>query len=930
LITRRLRSNKIAERVSSLNMGIMLLVLVLISIVAMLTMTRIAMTASLRLAYIHSLESVGNFNLYAHGDLALLRMAARTAAVREWFADEDNLQKKQAAFNELMNFAPSLRSMEFYLGMAGSLNEYTLNLDTTFEDFAPYDRMAEGDPIDAWFFDLLASEHDFLFNIDVDKIAHRWRIWINYKVVHDGQVAGVLSTSLRIDNVMHSVFGRYDEGSIRGFVIDNNGLIHIGSTALAHYSELKDELIHISSIHAALGNLVEDFVGRNERFFDAGSVPKVARFPGVVYNYAAIVPIANSDWMIVTLFNSRELFSMINLLPLVAALVSALVLYMFISTAVMRRCVLKPLTNLTESVSQINDAGAENVVVYGSERKDEIRDLSSTIQHMWDTLRAKNLDLQRTAQELGNLERLLQTVNNAASALLAVSDRDSLGETLTRSMEMIGRCLEADRVQLWHVVPYTDRLSITLSSQWLSELGQQNPQTYVQQEIPYGTLLKSEETLLQGECFNGPVANLPPQERRFIGAQGDDLKSVVVIPVFLHGKLWGFSVIAYCADECILSNEEMNILRSASSMIASTYQRVELATTEREAQTALQHRERLLHTVNQAAEILLSANAKDTMKALMASMEVVGRCVDADRVQIWRNEIIDGDLYFVMRYEWLSEFGKQKIEVPIGLRATYSSRPGWLEMFMKGESINLPISKLPPADAAFLGYYEMISIVILPLFYNNEFLGFFRIDDCRRERIFTDDEMNMFASAGLMFTNVFNRSAQRELALTDALTGAGNRRCLMETAEQELRDCVEKDMDFSIIMIDIDHFKSINDRYGHAVGDTVLRIMTSRIRHALKHDTLVTRYGGEEFVVTLPGIEHGRAIKTAWRIQKTIEASTFSIEGLEISITASFGVAYKTPSCTTLTDIIDRADKALYQAKGAGRNTVVGYDNVTA
>ena len=222
----------------------------------------------------------------------------------------------------------------------------------------------------------------------------------------------------------------------------------------------------------------------------------------------------------------------------------------------------------------------------------------------------------------------------------------------------------------------------------------------------------------------------------------------------------------------------------------------------------------------------------------------------------------------------------------------------------------------------------MISIVILPLFLDGEFIGFFSIDDCRRERVFTNDEMDMFASAGLMFTNVFNRNAQRELAFTDALTGIGNRRCLMENAEEELRNCIEKNMDFAIIMIDIDHFKSINDRYGHAIGDTVLKILTSRICHALKHDTLVTRYGGEEFVITLSDVNHETAVKTAWRVQKTIEASAFRIEGLEINVTASFGVASKTSDCTTLSDIIDKADKALYQAKRTGRNTVIDYKSI--
>ena len=346
-------------------------------------------------------------------------------------------------------------------------------------------------------------------------------------------------------------------------------------------------------------------------------------------------------------------------------------------------------------------------------------------------------------------------------------------------------------------------------------------------------------------------------------------------------------------------------------------------------QETLKYREKLLTTIKHAAEVLLTSSDEESMEALMAGMELVGRCTDADRVQIWLNEVIDGELHFVMRYEWLSEVGKQKTEVPIGLKASYSSRPRWLEMFLSSESMNGPLSTLPEDDAAFLSPYEMISIVNIPLFLDNELIGFFSVDDCQRERVFTDDEMKMFASAGLMFASVFNRNVQRDLALTDALTGVRNRRCLMEKAEQELQNCLRKNADFSAIMIDIDFFKSINDRYGHLCGDEVLKILTSRIRHILKQDTLLARYGGEEFVVTLPGVKHEDAVNTAWRLQKNIESCAFHIGGVEIKVTSSFGVASKTPSCTTLSDIISKADKALYMAKDSGRNTVVGYNSAS-
>jgi len=545
---------------------------------------------------------------------------------------------------------------------------------------------------------------------------------------------------------------------------------------------------------------------------------------------------------------------------------------------------------------------------------------------MRQPLGAKNLDVHDAAIKQRRQEKLLYAVNNAAALLLEVKDGNSFALALTRSMELIRQPLEADQVQLWRASMDDEGLHTNLVSQWLSELGRQHPHIAFTQRIPYHSLPRWKELFLRGECFNGPVANLPPEERSFMEAHGA-LKSIVIIPVLLDEQFWGFFTINDYATERILSNEEMGILRSASLMIASTHQRVELTTTERETQEALKQRERLLHTVNQTAEILLTASEENTMEALTAGMEIIGKCLDVDRAQIWRNEETDGELYFVMRYEWLSGIGKQKTKIPIGLKVPYSSRPGWLQMFMRGECINGPVSKLPAEEnAAVLGCSEMVSLVILPLFLDKKLFGFFSVNDYRREYTFTNDEMDIVASAGLMFTNVFNRNAQRNLARTDALTGVRNRHYLKEAAEQELQNCIEKNLNFSLIMIDIDRFKAINDHYGHPCGDEVLKILTSRIRHVLKHDTLLARYGGEEFVVTLTGVDQESAEKTAWRLQKAIEASAFQIAGLEIQVTASFGVASKTDRYTTLLEIINNADKALYQAKEAGRNTVIGYN----
>jgi len=163
-------------------------------------------------------------------------------------------------------------------------------------------------------------------------------------------------------------------------------------------------------------------------------------------------------------------------------------------------------------------------------------------------------------------------------------------------------------------------------------------------------------------------------------------------------------------------------------------------------------------------------------------------------------------------------------------------------------------------------------------------------------------------------------------AFTDALTGAHNRRYFMETAEKELQKCIERNLSYSIIIIDVDYFKKINDTHGHPIGDEVLKILFARVQHTLKHDTLVARYGGEEFAIMLSDLSPENVVKTAQRIKNSIEAYTFTIGALEIDVTISLGAASKTERFKTLADIINNADKALYQAKETGRNRVVYYD----
>jgi len=186
----------------------------------------------------------------------------------------------------------------------------------------------------------------------------------------------------------------------------------------------------------------------------------------------------------------------------------------------------------------------------------------------------------------------------------------------------------------------------------------------------------------------------------------------------------------------------------------------------------------------------------------------------------------------------------------------------------------------------------------------------------------------VFLMAMAVFVATMSEAEQmKKRAYTDPLTDMFNRRYFMDNSELALQESIKSNHDFSIVMMDIDYFKKINDTYGHSVGDDVLKIFAMRIRHVLRDGEIAARYGGEEFIVALPKTSKEDALATANRIQDNIRKLPFIMDGLSIPVTASIGVASKSEVSKTMQSIIDAADAAVYEAKNAGRNMVILKEN---
>lgn len=162
------------------------------------------------------------------------------------------------------------------------------------------------------------------------------------------------------------------------------------------------------------------------------------------------------------------------------------------------------------------------------------------------------------------------------------------------------------------------------------------------------------------------------------------------------------------------------------------------------------------------------------------------------------------------------------------------------------------------------------------------------------------------------------------MTIIDGLTGAHNKRSFLEFLEREIARCARHRRPLSLLMFDIDHFKSINDTHGHLTGDYVLKEMSKRLLGRIRREELLARYGGEEFAAVLPETDNAGAMIFGEQIRRLVADDPFEYEGDRFPVTISVGVATVEGEDVDTTAFIKMADDNLYRAKREGRNKVIG------
>ncbi|MBW4513875.1 MAG: sensor domain-containing diguanylate cyclase [Timaviella obliquedivisa GSE-PSE-MK23-08B] len=394
---------------------------------------------------------------------------------------------------------------------------------------------------------------------------------------------------------------------------------------------------------------------------------------------------------------------------------------------------------------------------------------------------------------------------------------------------------------------------------------------------------------------------------------------------------------AASAERCEIrgwSLEELDCLEVTCSQLGLAY-------------SALYWRQRLEQSRQQAA---LIGRISRLLNSTLNPNEIVGRIV----AELGHGLNCDRSILVDLRQERvnvLATWDHPERSLP-PLRQSQAHQNCWqdvIEIFLQGGASYLEVSlneRNPDSLQFWLRDVGAHAVLLVPLFIQDDFFGAVALLSYQQERSYLLDELQTVRhaadQAAIALTNaqhyqslwhkkeilrLQNNSLRMEI-MRDELTQLLNRRALEQELEQLSNSTAWTiQQPFSIIVCDIDHFKRINDTYGHLAGDEVLQALAQRLQNQLRHETPAYRYGGEEFVIILTETYLEKAAEVAERLRQLIRSNPVQSKAGLIQFTASFGMAQQEPQFDrSAWDVLQRADAALYEAKRRGRDRVESLD----
>ena len=346
------------------------------------------------------------------------------------------------------------------------------------------------------------------------------------------------------------------------------------------------------------------------------------------------------------------------------------------------------------------------------------------------------------------------------------------------------------------------------------------------------------------------------------------------------------------------------------------------------AEQARRAREAILGALAQASRLLF--NTPDKEKTMGQALAALGEAVNVDRVYVFENHRHPdtGKLLASQRYEWVGPGIEPQLDNEEMQDMAYDEAiPNWLAPLQDGQPVYGLVRNLSQTERALLEPQGIISIAVMPIFIDGHFWGQIGFDDCTSDRDWSRAEIDALEiAAATIGSAIHGIRAEQELmrqVQTDSLTGLCSRREFLDQARKAHRRALESGQALGLLIMDLDHFKSVNDNHGHPVGDRALQVFARVCKQSMRQKDLVGRMGGEEFAMLIPEVDRENAIDMAEKLRARVEATPVQVEGKKLELTVSIGLALSDSNESDFSNLLKRADHALYDAKNSGRNRVV-------
>jgi diguanylate cyclase (GGDEF)-like protein len=391
------------------------------------------------------------------------------------------------------------------------------------------------------------------------------------------------------------------------------------------------------------------------------------------------------------------------------------------------------------------------------------------------------------------------------------------------------------------------------------------------------------------------------------------VKSWMGVPLIVHGEVIG----------CLtLDSYEKSMFTYGLSTLAQDFANQASIAIENARLFQIEHEQHQLAEALRQMSVEMSASLdyNDVLDQLLVQ---IVRVLPYDSGNIM---LVEGERLRVVRTHGYDQFGEEVVEAVKSQTFKITTTPSLRSMVEEKSAI------VVPNTATYQGWIErqvpVMSWIGVPIIVHGEVIACFSLDKLE-PGFFQPEHAELLAifagQAALALHNAHLFNEVKQLAITDELTGIPNRRQLIELGKREFKRAQRFGRQLSIIMMDIDNFKQVNDTYGHVVGDQVLRFSAERCRETIREVDILGRYGGDEFIIFLPETELSDARKITERLcAHMAEIPALTTDGA-IDITASFGVACFHPNIKDLNSLIERADVAMFTAKRQGGNGVYIY-----